>query len=279
MNIRQECRTSYSSCHHRCLNQQPSLTTGDIYYHPQHINPFIDRMKRLQFILFLSLTSLLMTSTAWGQEKKSVYQFMPQTSDEGLEALIEIARSGNAHAQYKLGCIYLNRGLEPTNMQKCIDWLTRSSEQNFDSAQYKLALCYYDGKGVEQDFATALKWFRRAADQGHQSAMYYVGRLYARGEGVASDTLEAKKWIDQAIAIETENKELTPYQKQLNANATAIVRRQAEGGDPYAQYFLGLIYEEGKYAEKDLNQAAEWFAKAAAQGHRKAQEHLDKIKK
>lgn len=236
-----------------------------------------DMMKQTQFKLPVLLTFFfLMTAVSAQNNKNSVYQFMQPSSDEGLEALIEIARSGNAHAQYKLACIYQNRGLEPENMKKCIEWFAKSAEQNFDSAQYKLGLCYYDGKGVEQDFSTALSWFRKAAGQGHQSAMYYVGRCYARGEGVESDTVEAKRWIDQAVSID---EELTPQQKQMNANAVAIVRKEAEKGDPYAQYFLGLIYEEGKYLERDTEKAKEWFAKAAAQGHKKAQEHYDALNK
>ena len=234
-------------------------------------------MRQIQFRLSVLFATIFMMSMMSAQNKNSVYQFMPPSNDEGLEALIEIARGGNAHAQYKLACIYQNRGLEPENMRKCIDWFTKSAEQNFDSAQYKLGLCYYDGKGVAQDFPTALSWFRKAAEQGHQSAMYYVGRCYARGEGVEADTVEAKRWIDDAINIEKE--ELTPYQKQLNANAVAIVKKEAEKGDPYAQYFFGLIYEEGKYLERDIEKAKEWFAKAAAQGHNKAKEHLDALSK
>ncbi len=235
-------------------------------------------MRQNPFKLPVLLTFFfVMTAVSAQNNKNSVYQFMQPSSDEGLEALIEIARSGNAHAQYKLACIYQNRGLEPENMRKCIEWFTRSAEQEFDSAQYKLGLCYYDGKGVNQDYSTALSWFRKAAAQGHQSAMFFVGRCYALGEGVESDSLEAKRWMDNAKDLGQE--ELTPYQKQLNSNAVAIVRKEAEKGDAYAQYFLGLIYEEGKYLERDTEKAKEWFAKAAAQGHNKAQLHLDALNK
>lgn len=235
-------------------------------------------MRQNPFRMPVLLTAFFLMSAISAQNNKnSVYQFMQPSSDEGLEVLIEIARSGNAYAQYKLACIYQNRGLEPENMRKCIEWFTKSAEQDFDSAQYKLGLCYYDGKGVAQDFPTALSWFRKAAAHGHQSAMYYVGRCYARGEGVEADTVEAKRWYDDAIDIE--KNELTPYQKQLNANAVAIVRKEAEKGDPYAQYFLGLIYEDGKYVERNLEKAKEWFAKAAAQGHNKAKEHFDALSK
>jgi len=41
-----------------------------------------------------------------------------------------------------------------------------------------------------------------------------------------------------------------------------------------AQVKLGLIYEEGFGAKKDLLEAARWYKKAADQGHALAQERL-----
>ena len=45
----------------------------------------------------------------------------------------------------------------------------------------------------------------------------------------------------------------------------------ANGGDPWAQYSLGEMYFTGQGAEKDLAAAAQWFRKAAEQGHAEAQ--------
>ena len=41
-----------------------------------------------------------------------------------------------------------------------------------------------------------------------------------------------------------------------------------------AQVKLGLIYEEGLGAKKDLMEAARWYKKAADRGHALAQERL-----
>ncbi|MFQ5949031.1 MAG: tetratricopeptide repeat protein, partial [Acidimicrobiia bacterium] len=46
----------------------------------------------------------------------------------------------------------------------------------------------------------------------------------------------------------------------------------AEAGDAKAQFFLGLIYEEGlNDLPRNLAKAAEWYRKAARQGHVMAQ--------
>ena len=49
------------------------------------------------------------------------------------------------------------------------------------------------------------------------------------------------------------------------------LRRDAERGDPQAQYKLGLAYDVGVGAPQDLAQAAAWYERAAEQGHAGAQ--------
>jgi TPR repeat protein len=51
-------------------------------------------------------------------------------------------------------------------------------------------------------------------------------------------------------------------------------RKAAEGGHAYAQYKLGFCYSNGKGVAKDVEAAAEWYAKAAAQGNAAAQNNL-----
>jgi hypothetical protein len=48
----------------------------------------------------------------------------------------------------------------------------------------------------------------------------------------------------------------------------------AKKGDAEAQYNLGACYEFGGGAEKNVDRAKEWYRKAAAKGHKKAQERL-----
>jgi localization factor PodJL len=48
----------------------------------------------------------------------------------------------------------------------------------------------------------------------------------------------------------------------------------AEAGDPRAQFMLATNYAEGRYAPRDLAAAAQWYAKAAAQGLAPAQYRL-----
>lgn len=64
---------------------------------------------------------------------------------------------------------------------------------------------------------------------------------------------------------------------QNEAESLAQLKMQAESGDPNAQYDLAWMYDTGddsKILAKDIRKAAEWYEKAAIQGHAKAQTGL-----
>lgn len=48
----------------------------------------------------------------------------------------------------------------------------------------------------------------------------------------------------------------------------------AKQGHAEAQFYLGLIYEEGRGVKQNLNTAFQWLREAAKQGHEEAQYHL-----
>ena len=56
--------------------------------------------------------------------------------------------------------------------------------------------------------------------------------------------------------------------------AERCFRRLAEGGDPAAQWWLGVSYQYGVGAPKDRKNALRWFRQAARQGNARAQESL-----
>ena len=50
--------------------------------------------------------------------------------------------------------------------------------------------------------------------------------------------------------------------------------KAAEQGHAYAQYHLGIAYNEGKGVPQDYKQAVKWYKKAAEQGQTSAQFNL-----
>ena len=58
------------------------------------------------------------------------------------------------------------------------------------------------------------------------------------------------------------------------AKALREWRPLAEQGDARAQYYLGLLYENGDGVPQDYEKAREWYEKSAAQGEANAQFYL-----
>ena len=58
------------------------------------------------------------------------------------------------------------------------------------------------------------------------------------------------------------------------AQAADLYRHAAEKGDAYAQFNLGLLYDNGTGVEKNYAAAAAWYEKAAEQGLPRAQFNL-----
>ncbi len=63
-------------------------------------------------------------------------------------------------------------------------------------------------------------------------------------------------------------------QTEINLGELAF---QAEGGDPDAQYRMGVLFVLGESVEQDLNAAYRWIAKAAASQHSGARALLEKL--
>ncbi|MFA5920626.1 MAG: SEL1-like repeat protein [Methylococcaceae bacterium] len=61
----------------------------------------------------------------------------------------------------------------------------------------------------------------------------------------------------------------------LTDDKIAQLQREAQKGDPDAQYELAYLYENGLSVPKDENKALELYQQAAAQGHPDAQTNLD----
>lgn len=67
-------------------------------------------------------------------------------------------------------------------------------------AQYKLGYAYYLGHGLTQDFAQAAIWWQKAAEQGYPQAQNNLGVLYNAGKGVPQSYSEAYFWQNLSAA-------------------------------------------------------------------------------
>lgn len=100
----------------------------------------------------------------------------------------------------------------------------------------------------EEDAETATKEVKKSARAGNSAAQVLLGDLHMNGEGVLHNYSMAESWY----------------------------RLAADAGNAEGQYKLALMYQYRLGLPLDHRQAREWFMKAAALGHRKARETLEK---
>jgi TPR repeat protein len=126
-------------------------------------------------------------------------------------------------------------------------------------ADYRAAEAALEGG----DFAKAIPLLDEEAKLGNPVAAYNLGRLYESGAAGAPDYQQAATYYRIAAELD-----LAPKfdGTALGPNAAQLI----QGSQMYAQYSLGLLYENGRGVQQDMQQAAGWYVRAADLGHPKA---------
>jgi uncharacterized protein len=153
-------------------------------------------------------------------------------------SLQQRAEAGDSGAQYELGLDAQQR----EDYREAFKWFTLAAKQGLDGAQVDLAYLYVTGFGTEKDLEQAVHWYSLAANQGNPNGEYSLGICYLHGEGIAQNSELARKWISLAL-------------------------RRGDGARSVNA--MGLTYEFGP--DPDLNEAFNWYNKAADMGYGEAQ--------
>lgn len=132
---------------------------------------------------------------------------------------------------------------------------------------------------LRKDYSTSLSILRPEADRGHAIAQYNLGRLILLGLGTSKDPDEAWKWIEasalqgyapaehMAGAIFSGLYPDISEQRSIDGSRAAEwFRRAARQGHGAAQNDLGLLYARGVGVEQDFTEAIRWFRHAAVAG-------------
>lgn len=119
------------------------------------------------------------------------------------------------------------------------------------TAQFNYGLLFQNAQGVTQDLSTARSWFQKAAAQGHAGAQKALKAIMLQQSAATIAKMQER------------NKLLCKQYETLAAQ-----------GIPDAQFNLGILHEKGQGVVRDYRIAAEWYQKAAVQGHVGAQTQL-----
>ena len=156
--------------------------------------------------------------------------------------------------------------------------LANSGDAN---AQYRLGTMYANGLGVSFNNEEAQKWYRKAAAQGHadaRKALEHMARrdaeipfrlppvvLANRQREEPGDYFLGEDYFPERVA--------GPGPAETAKQCRAL----ANSGDADAQYRLGTMFENGRGVRFNDEEARKWYRKAAAQGHSDARKALERM--
>ena len=209
------------------------------------------------------------------EKKRLLRERFPEESfwTDDIKALQKQAESGDAEAQFQLGCLYYGSelGMEPDEL-KFLD-------MEIDEER---------GRCIVKSGYMAVKWFRRAALQGHAKAQNALAQSYLNGSHpvvghrafLTERTKEMmfeeiRKWCRMATAngdpfvmLKKFNPDETNTSadfKERREKALDILREAARQGNVKAM--LAAAHEMRYYGdEREREEAGEWYHQAAELG-------------
>lgn len=145
--------------------------------------------------------------TAWWSFQGEGIRPDAERSKKWLQALVELAESGQPEAQWELSCKYRWGSLFPVDIPNANHWLERAAESGWGEAQHHLAWYLESGQyGYAVDRPAAEGWYRRAFEQGHPETLYtFALREFQNGKitenAIALLTQAAEKGFQQAAHV------------------------------------------------------------------------------
>jgi TPR repeat protein len=206
------------------------------------------------------------------------------SAEELARRYAELAKQGEAWAQYELGRMYALGDGVAVDYRVATRWFSQAAEQGLPRAQYVLGVMYQSGSGVASDNRQAAKWYRQAAEKGHSKAQNQLGLMYQKGLGVEKDDREAVNWLRQAAEQGEALAQVDVgmcYQsgRGIEKDDVEAVKwyRRAAKELAIAQRFLGFMYRTGRGVERDDTEAFQWYRRAAENGDLYAEYNLGNL--
>jgi len=209
--------------------------------------------------------------------------------------LLKAAEMGYSTAQFEAS-FYLFDGAAGFHKDtgEGIRWLTEAAT-GLAAAKHLLAMKYINGlHGINKDLTKGLAMMKEAALDGSIEAQYELGNTYrSGGHGVEIDLNEAIKWLEMT-ATQFQRSSLSRYShlvfrsrvilgslSEAQGEYQAAMKWYVLGADQhlpsvsmYADFPIGLLYEEGLGVKRNEEEAIKWYSKAHRKGHPDARKRL-----
>ena len=198
--------------------------------------------------------------------------------DESIAWFGRAAEAGSLRALKNLAAAYSTGSGVPLDKAVASEYYRKAADLGDVDSMCVLASMLRNGDGVPVDKMGAAELYRKAADLGDPDAQYDLAFMLDAGEGVPQDRAEAERLFrlsadqgdtDACLCIGGILYERGDFQEAEDYFTDAALK-----GDVKAMYNLGLMYSEGSLGEPDMDKAGEWFESAAQEGFAYAQTSL-----
>ena len=171
------------------------------------------------------------------------------------------------------------------NVQEGIIWLKRAATQadvENPHALYKLAQLYEDpsdpeiarSNAIVRDDTHAMNLYTQAGQLGHLPSQHRLGSAYEYGQlNCPTDPKRSIAWYSKAAEAGHTESELAlsgwyltgvdGVLAQSDSEAYLWARKAADLGLPKAEFAVGYYCEMGIGTQKSVNEAKEWYLRAA----------------
>lgn len=197
-----------------------------------------------------------------------------------------VSTPATADDQFNLARRYLKGDDITKDEKKAFELMTSAAQQGHVEAQGGLGYFYGSGIVVQKDEAMAREWMRKGAVMGSAKAQLNLGLLLLNETESSSVKSEGIQWIKESAhqglveAISTQGSILLfgLYDQPVDYNqAYDYLANAAKQGHPDSQHLLGMMFEKGLGRPASPAEAETWFRKAAIQAHPTAQGDLARL--
>ena len=175
-----------------------------------------------------------------------------------LEAARKGAEQNSTLARAVLGVLLATGEVVMRDYPAARDQFRRAAKEGSPHAAYNAGVLAANGWAGEKDESDALAAFTQAARGGDPLAMQVLGQRYEQPEWLR----KAAEAMDPEIPGEP-LRLARAGRAELDTAALVAVYRDKAKTEPWAQAYLGLLYEAGQWLPRDAAAAAAWYRRAA----------------
>jgi len=157
---------------------------------------------------------------------------------------------------------------ETENLPSAVVWYMEMAKSGDADAQYNLGSVYETGFGVKADPDEAVRWYKEAAEQDHQLAQLKLGIMYILGDGTRQSAIKGTNWIRSSAENGNQFAKML-YEKVLSPDvirdmtAEEIIKKVRPfidlGEKKSSEKLLAILEKDKQQAKKKEPELAERF--------------------